>query len=249
MCTCVPRAPTCPDLPWRGHGCALTPSLSAGAVLAKVLTEEHEVAPVLLLHLGKAEQGRALTRVSRAALGEARVHAGWWEWQEAAEVSSRPRTAAKAGSGAAWGGGGDGDSHDGLMTSVSLGVRARVGGPGAHDRLVRGIGGEPLGAEAGELLEQRARRARAGLQRFQRGERPLLAPLAALRVEQQLGVGRGWWRCFRRRPRRRFFLRWTGTGDPRSPPPRSHPSSSVSGAVILSSSRWARTTRFRTRVK
>ena len=108
--------------------------------------------------------------------------------------SSRPRTAAKAGSGGA-----GGDSHDGLMTSVSLGVRARVGGPGAHDRLVRGIGGEPLGAEAGELLEQRSRRARAGLQRFQRGQRPLLAPLAALRVEQQLGVGRGWWQRFRRR--------------------------------------------------
>jgi hypothetical protein len=65
-----------------------------------------------------------------------------------------------------------------------------------------GIGGQPIGSEGGELLEQRARRARAGLQRFQGGERPLLAPLAALRVEQQLGVGRGRRQRFLRRLKR-----------------------------------------------
>lgn len=39
----------------------------AGAVLAKVLPEQREVAPVLLLDLGKAGQGGALTGLLRAA--------------------------------------------------------------------------------------------------------------------------------------------------------------------------------------
>lgn len=55
-------APICAGA--RGHWLRLH---SAGAVLAKVLTEQHEVAPVLLLDLGKAGQGGALTGLLRAA--------------------------------------------------------------------------------------------------------------------------------------------------------------------------------------
>ena len=44
--------------------CALS---LAGAVLAKVLPEQREVAPVLLLDLGKAGQGGALTGLLKAA--------------------------------------------------------------------------------------------------------------------------------------------------------------------------------------
>ena len=47
--------------------CGLSLAQLAGAVLAKVLPEQREVAPVLLLDLGKAGQGGALTGLLRAA--------------------------------------------------------------------------------------------------------------------------------------------------------------------------------------